>query len=78
MDDTNKIKMTREEYRQYKKKRKMRLKPWAFCIFLLFFLTILIVSCYKIYSWNLDNKKIKNLTEDIDKSTKPIANTEEG
>lgn len=56
----------------------MRLKPWAFCIFLLFFLTILIVSCYKIYSWNLDNKKIKNLTEDIDKSTKPIANTEEG
>lgn len=78
MDDTNKIKMTREEYRQYKKKRKMRLKPWAFCIFLLFFLTILIISCYKIYSWNLDNKKIKNLTEDIDKSTKPIANTEEG
>lgn len=78
MDDTNKIKMTREEYRQYKKKRKMRLKPWAFCIFLLVFLTILIVSCYKIYSWNLDNKKIKNLTEDIDKSTKPIVNTEEG
>lgn len=78
MDDTNKITMTREEYRQYKKKRKMRLKPWAFCIFLLFFLTILIVSCYKIYRWNLDNKKIKNLTEDIDKSTKPIANNEEG
>lgn len=78
MDDTNKITMTREEYRQYKKKRKMRLKPWAFCIFLLFFLTILIVSCYKIYRWNLDNKKIKNLTEDIDKITKPIANNEEG
>lgn len=71
------IHITREEYRQIKKKKKARLKPWSFCVFLIFFLGILAISIYKVYSWNLDNKKIKEITDDLSKEVKPVANNEE-
>ena len=81
MDDNKnqeRIHITREEYRQIKKKKKVRLKPWSFCVFLIFFLGILAISIYKVYSWNLDNKKIKKITDDLSKEVKPVANNEEG
>ena len=68
MDDNKnqeKIHITREEYRQIKKKKKLRLKPWAFCIFLIFFLGLLASSIYIVYCWDKDNKKIKKLTDEI-------------
>lgn len=81
MDDNKnqeRIHITREEYRQIKKKKKVRLKPWSFCVFLIFFLGILAISIYKVYSWDLDNKKIKKITDDLNKEVKPVANNEEG
>ena len=81
MDDNKnqeRIHITREEYRQIKKKKKVRLKPCSFCVFLIFFIGILAISIYKVYSWNLDNKKIKKITDDLSKEVKPVANNEEG
>lgn len=78
MDGKQKINISREEYRQNNKKKKLRLRPWAFIVFLLFFLTILSIPVYKIYKWNLDNRNIKNLSEEIEKNVTPTPNEEEG
>ncbi len=78
MDGKEKINISREEYRQNNKKKKLRLRPWAFIVFLLFFLTMLSIPVYKIYKWNLDNKNIKKLSEEIEKNVTPIPNEEEG
>ncbi len=81
MDDNKnqeKIHITREEYRQIKKKKKLRLKPWAFCIFLIFFLGLLASSIYIVYCWEKDNKKIKKLTDEINEEITLTPNNDEG
>lgn len=78
MASENKKHITREEYQNSKMKKKRRLRPWAFYTFLFIFLSILTISTFKIYKWSLDNKRIKDLSEEIAKEAKPTPNTAEG
>ena len=52
------------------KKKKLRFKKWVIVIFFLFFLSLLAVSGLEIYNWLNDNKKTKNLQDDIVENTK--------
>ena len=58
MEDNSKV-LTREEYRN-KKKRK-RLRPWAFWLFTFVFLIAIIISFITLYDWEKDNQKIEEL-----------------
>ena len=57
--------MKRSQYRKLKKKK--RLRPWVNMILFTIFLSMLIFSSYKLYSWMRDNHNIKKLTEKIEK-----------
>lgn len=52
-------------------KRKRRLRPWAFWLFLIIFASLLIYSLFSIYNWLKDNKNIKDLNEEISKKITP-------
>ena len=52
-------------------KRKKRLRPWAFWLFLIIFSSLLIFSALSIYNWLKDNKNIKNLNDEISSKVKP-------
>ena len=52
------------------KKKRLRFKKWVIVIFFLFFLSLLAVSGLEIYNWLNDNKKTKNLQDDIVENTK--------
>ena len=61
-----------------KKNKTNILKKIFFYLLFIIFLFTLIYSGYKIYIWDLDNKRTKELTEEIKKIAKPIPNTSEG
>lgn len=61
-----------------KKNKTNILKKIFFYLLFIVFLFTLIYSGYKIYIWDLDNKRTKELTEEIKKIAKPIPNTSEG
>ena len=54
------------------------LKKILFYLLFILFLFTLTYSGYKIYIWNLDNQRIKELTEELNEVAKPIPNTSEG
>lgn len=68
--------MTREEYR--KRKKRKRLRPWAFWLFIIIFATASTIPLYKLYNWQKDNKKIEEINKEIEKDTTIIKNNEEG
>ncbi len=70
--------MTREEYRKVKKKKKLVLKTWVLKVLIVLFSLALIVSLLKIYFWAQDNKKIANITKEINEIVTPIPIEEEG
>ena len=53
-----------------KKNKTNILKKIFFYLLFIIFLFTLIYSGYKIYIWDLDNKRTKELTEEIKKYTK--------
>lgn len=71
MEDNSKV-LTREEYR--KKKKRKRLRPWAFWLFTIICIIAIIFSFITLYDWEKDNQKIEELNEEIANSIelKPI------
>lgn len=58
--------------------KKTRLRPWAFFLFLIFFSSILFISCFIFFDWTKDNKDIEKIEEKIEEAVKPIEKNEEG
>ena len=48
-----------------RKKKKLRFRKWVIVVFLIFFLSIFLVSASKVFNWFNDNNKVDNITEDI-------------
>lgn len=48
------------------RKKKTRLRPWAFWTLLLFFSILLIFSFLILYSWHRDNKSIEDIEQELD------------
>lgn len=73
-------KRTERYHSKYKTRliRKTRLRPWASLLFLMFFTSILFISCFIIFDWTKDNKNIEKIEEKIEEVVKPIENNEEG
>ena len=78
MEDLSKSIITREEYRRTNKKKKLFLKAWVLNTLIIIFISIFIFSLLKIYFWNQDNKKIANITKEINDTITPVAVEEEG
>ena len=66
------------KYKLKHSKKKRRLRPWAFWFFLILFLTIILISSFKIYNWQKDNNKIKNIDKNIKKDIKVKENNNDG
>lgn len=47
------------------KKKRTRLKPWAFWTFLIIFTSIISITSLKLFFWNKDNQNINKLEEEI-------------
>jgi len=60
------------------KKKKTRLKPWAFWTLFIIFFCLFINSCYSLYIWNKDNKGIKNIEKEIEQIVTATPIIEEG
>ncbi len=75
-----KRKRTKKIKKRIKKriKKKKKLKPVAFWSLIIFFLSIMSFSVYKIYAWNKDNQNIKKLNKDIKDEVKVKENVVEG
>lgn len=69
-------KVTREEYR--KKKKRKRLRPWAFWSFTIIFITAISISALSLIDWEKDNKKIEKLNEEIEELIEMTPINEEG
>ena len=74
MKEPSKKVMTREEYREIKKKKKLVLKTWVLKVLIVLFSLALILSLLKIYFWTQDNKKIVDITKEINEIAKEIFN----
>ena len=48
-----------------KKKKKLRFRKWVIVVFFIFFLSTFVISSCKLFLWHSDNKKVKNLTDDV-------------
>ncbi len=48
-----------------KRKKKLRFRKWVIVVFLIFFLSIFLLSASKVFNWFNDNNKVDNITEDI-------------
>ena len=48
-----------------RKKKKLRFRKWVIVVFLIFFLSIFLMSASKVFNWFNDNNKVDNITEDI-------------
>ena len=48
-----------------RKKKKLRFRKWVIVVFLIFFLSIFLVSASKVFNWFNDNNKVDNITENI-------------
>ncbi len=73
----DRINMTREEYRSKRKKRR-RLRPVVFWIFIVFFSIPLFLSGYKLVDWQADNNEINKIVEEIEELAQPVEIEEEG
>lgn len=78
MEKPSKKVMTREEYRKIKKKKKLVLKTWVLKVLIVLFSLALILSLLKIYFWAQDNKKIADITKEINEIVTPTPIEEEG
>lgn len=78
MKEPSKKVMTREEYRKIKKKKKLVLKTWVLKVLIVLFSLALILSLLKIYFWTQDNKKIADITKEINEIVTPTPIEEEG
>lgn len=78
MKEPSKKVMTREEYREIKKKKKLVLKTWVLKVLIVLFSLALILSLLKIYFWTQDNKKIVDITKEINEIVTPTPIEEEG
>ena len=78
MIEPSKKVMTREEYRKIKKKKKLVLKTWVLKVLIVLFSLTLILSLLKIYFWAQDNKKIVDITKEINEIVTPTSIEEEG
>lgn len=78
MIEPSKKVMTREEYRKIKKKKKLVLKTWVLKVLIVLFSLALILSLLKIYFWTQDNKKIADITKEINEIVTPTPIEEEG
>lgn len=78
MIEPSKKVMTREEYRKIKKKKKLVLKTWVLKVLIVLFSLALILSLLKIYFWTQDNKKIVDITKEINEIVTPTPIEEEG
>ena len=78
MIEPSKKVMTREEYREIKKKKKLVLKTWVLKVLIVLFSLALILSLLKIYFWTQDNKKIVDITKEINEIVTPTPIEEEG
>lgn len=78
MKEPSKKVMTREEYRKIKKKKKLVLKTWVLKVLIVLFSLTLILSLLKIYFWAQDNKKIVDITKEINEIVTPTPIEEEG
>ena len=57
---------SRVTYQKNKRKtKKLRFRKWVIVVFLIFFLSIFLVSASKVFNWFNDNNKVDNITEDI-------------
>lgn len=77
---SKKKKMTRTKYQTQirKKRRKTRLRPWAFLVFSSIFAIIIVINLVTIFDWEKDNQEIKNLEEKIEEITEVVEIDEEG
>ncbi|HIR59766.1 MAG TPA: class B sortase [Candidatus Onthousia excrementipullorum] len=57
--------VTYQKKKRKKKKKKLRFRKWVIVVFLIFFLSIFLVSASKVFNWFNDNNKVDNITEDI-------------
>lgn len=48
-----------------RKKKKLRFRKWVIVVFLIFFLSIFLLSASKVFNWFNDNNKVDNITENI-------------
>ena len=78
MIEPSKKVMTIEEYRKIKKKKKLVLKTWVLKVLIVLFSLTLILSLLKIYFWAQDNKKIVDITKEINEIVTPTPIEEEG
>lgn len=78
MEGPSKKVMTREEYRKVKKKKKIVLKTWVLKVLIILFSLALIFSLLKIYFWTQDNKKIANISKEINEIVTPTPIEDEG
>ena len=57
---------SRVTYQKKKRKtKKLRFRKWIIVVFLIFFLSIFLLSASKVFNWFNDNNKVDNITEDI-------------
>lgn len=68
--------ITREEY--HKKKRRKRLRPWAFWSLLIIFLIAITASSLTLINWNKDNQDIEKLNKEIEELIEIVKIEEEG
>lgn len=73
-----KITRTKYQAKLRKKKRRTRLKPWAFKTFFAIFMLIILVNVASLFDWEKDNKKIKKLEDEIEDTVKIKEIDEEG
>ncbi len=64
-------KTSRVEYQKNKRrKKKLRFRKWVIVIFLVFFISIFVLSAYQVFSWYTDNQKTEDLEKNIIDTTK--------
>ena len=57
---------SRVTYQKKKRKtKKLRFRKWVIVVFLIFFLSIFLLSASKVFNWFNDNNKVDNITENI-------------
>ena len=64
-------KTSRVEYQKNKRrKKKLRFRKWVIVVFLVFFISIFVLSAYQVFSWYTDNQKTEDLEKNIIDTTK--------
>ena len=64
-------KTSRVEYQKNKRrKKKLRFRKWVIVVFLVFFISIFVLSAYQVFSWYTDNQKTEDIEKNIIDTTK--------